>query len=310
MAIKKELGAIEEITDLRSVWDNEAQDFTPWVAENIELLGNALDLNLNVIERESAVGRFSLDILAQDEDTEAYVVIENQIEESDHEHLGKLLTYAAGKEAKYIIWIVKKAKEEHRATIQWLNSNTSEEVGFFLVEIKLWTINGVDIAPKFEIIEQPNNWSKIIKSESKGSSGEAVKKKYAFWTAFNEHADNSSKYKKLAKVHKASSDHWYTIAIGISGVHLNLLINTLQNSIAVELYISDDKELYDKLFAAKSEIEASAGLQFDWRRMDDKKSSRILIERIGNVSNPTADEFDWLIDTATKMKKAFLPFMR
>ena len=115
MAIKKKLGSIVQITDLREVWSKEATDFTPWLAENIELLNEATGLSLEVIETESQVGNFSVDILAQEANTEQKVIIENQLEDTNHDHLGKLLTYAAGKEAKCMIWIVKNAREEHRA---------------------------------------------------------------------------------------------------------------------------------------------------------------------------------------------------
>lgn len=132
MAIKMKLGSMTQITNLRSVLPNEASDFTPWLAENIDLLNEATGLSLEVVAQESPVGSFSLDILAQDSDTEAYAVIENQLEDTNHDHLGKLLTYAAGKGAKHILWIVKSAREEHKATIEWLNNNTIDGIVFSL----------------------------------------------------------------------------------------------------------------------------------------------------------------------------------
>lgn len=126
-----QLGKIMREHDLRTVWSNEAQAFTPWLAEHLDVLGDALGITIELEERESSVGAFSLDILARDQDSGEAVVIENQIEQSDHEHLGKLITYASGKDAKYIVWIVKDAREEHRAAIEWLNKISDDKIGFF-----------------------------------------------------------------------------------------------------------------------------------------------------------------------------------
>ena len=126
-----QLGKITREHDLRTVWSNEAQAFTPWLAEHLDVLGDALGITIELEERESSVGAFSLDILARDQDSGEAVVIENQIEQSDHEHLGKLITYASGKDAKYIVWIVKDAREEHRAAIEWLNKTSDDTIGFF-----------------------------------------------------------------------------------------------------------------------------------------------------------------------------------
>lgn len=126
-----QLGKITREHDLRTVWSNEAQAFTPWLAEHLDVLGDVLGITIELEERESSVGAFSLDILARDQDSGEAVVIENQIEQSDHEHLGKLITYASGKDAKYIVWIVKDAREEHRAAIEWLNKISDDTIGFF-----------------------------------------------------------------------------------------------------------------------------------------------------------------------------------
>lgn len=126
-----QLGKITREHDLRTVWSNEAQAFTPWLAEHLDVLGDALGITIELEEREWSVGAFSLDILARDQDSGEAVVIENQIEQSDHEHLGKLITYASGKDAKYIVWIVKDAREEHRAAIEWLNKISDDTIGFF-----------------------------------------------------------------------------------------------------------------------------------------------------------------------------------
>lgn len=159
-----ELGKLVEITDLREVWPHEAHDFTPWLAKNIGELSETVGIDILIEETENSVGDFNVDIFATDADTNKKIIIENQLEDTDHDHLGKLITYASGKDADLVIWLVKKARPEHRAAIEWLNNHTDEGVGFILCEIKLFRIGNSEPAPKFEIIEQPNNWVKNMKS--------------------------------------------------------------------------------------------------------------------------------------------------
>ena len=137
----KALGVLEEVKDLRKVWPHEALDFTPWLAQddNINILADAVGLEITVDETESAVGDFSVDIFAKETGTERKIIIENQLEDTNHDHLGKLITYASGKNADIIIWLVKKAREEHKSAIEWLNNHTDEKIGFFLCEINFCT---------------------------------------------------------------------------------------------------------------------------------------------------------------------------
>ncbi len=160
------LGTLKEIKDLREVWPHEAHDFTPWLAKNIAILSDEVGIDISIEETESSVGDFNVDIFATDADTGKKIIIENQLEETDHDHLGKLITYASGKSADLVIWLVRKARPEHRAAIEWLNNHTDEGVGFILCEIKVFRIGNSEPAPKFEIIEQPNNWVKEMKKPS------------------------------------------------------------------------------------------------------------------------------------------------
>ena len=149
------LGTLKEITDLRSVWSHEALNFTPWVAENVDLLADAVGLDITVDETESSVGDFNVDIYASETGTDRKIIIENQLEDTDHDHLGKLITYASGKDADVVIWVVKHAREEHKAAVEWLNNHTDDKIGFFLCEIKLFQIGDSDIAPSFTVVERP-----------------------------------------------------------------------------------------------------------------------------------------------------------
>lgn len=318
MVLQQPLGKIAKIDDLRTVWPNEASDFTPWLAEeeNLNLLGNALGLSLDCIETESAVGAYSLDILAENSDSGEKVIIENQLEPTNHDHLGKIITYASGKDAKYIIWVVKEAREEHRAAIEWLNKITDESVGFFLVEIQLWSIDNSAPAPKFEVVEQPNGWVKAAKNSCDTPGGKAVQFKYSFWSDFNNYVwKKNNKFTHLFRQRKASSDHWYTLSIGSSKMYMSLLVNTRTNILTVEYAISSpdfDKSLFDSIYVHKNSIEQSAGTALEWRRLDDKKVSRIILEKSFDLDNPDnrAAEFDWYMEWAVKIHDAFKPYKK
>lgn len=312
----QQLGTITRIDDLRKIWKNEATDFTPWLANHLDLLADELNINLNLIETESQVGGYSLDILAEDTDSNEKVVIENQLEQTDHDHLGKVITYAAGKNAKRIIWIVKCAREEHRAAVEWLNENTPSDLLFFLVEIQLWSINGSDPAPKFVIIEQPNTWAKMVKNTTNSTGGEAVQFKYRFWSAFNDYAfKGTDAFTKQFKRHKASSDHWYTLSIGTSARSMLLLVNTKTNTVTVEYKFyngSDlDKSQYDAVYLQREQIEQAAGHSLIWKRLDTKKESRVLLEHVCNLKDESSWNtiFDWYKEYAVKVYQAFEPFV-
>lgn len=307
------LGKLEEITDLRTVWPNEASDFTPWLAsdDNIELLADALGLDeINVEETESAVGSFSVDIFASETGTGRKIIIENQLEDTNHDHLGKLITYATGKSAEVIIWIVKRAREEHRAAVEWLNNHTDDNIGFFLCEIKLYKIGNSEPAVKFEVIEQPNGWAKAVKKDS--PMNELAQQQYNYWSAFNDYAFTNSDFAKNFNRRKPSGDHWMEFSIGSSAYHVLVSqIRKRSSKLSAELYIYDDKDLFNHLFQNKDAIEAEAGLKFDWRELPDKKASRIIIFKPADLDDEEQwpEQFDWLIDTMLKMKSAFKRYL-
>ena len=305
------LGKLKEIKDLRKVWPHEALDFTPWLAEeeNLALLSDAIGLEITVDETESSVGDFNVDIYATETGTDRKIIIENQLEDTNHDHLGKLITYASGKSADIVIWVVKRAREEHRSAIEWLNNHTDEKIGFFLLEIKLYQIGNSDIAVKFEVIEKPNDWTKEIKRQT--SSSPTLQDRLEYWIGFNEYAFSDTAFSKNFSKRKASTDHWMTLSIGSSACHISLLQLRKDKNIAVEWYISDDKELYKMFYSHRAEIEAEMGMNLDWRELPEKKASRILITLNADLENKDLwhAQFDWLMDTAIKMKKAFKKYL-
>lgn len=164
MANQPKLGKIEKV-NVRDVWPHEALNFTKWLAqeENLTMLGDACSIELELKDTESAVGSFAVDIYAQEADTERKVIIENQLEDTNHDHLGKIITYAAGKGAGVVIWVVARARDEHRNAIEWLNEHTDSDCAFFLVEIEVWRIGDSPMAPRFNVVESPNEWARAEK---------------------------------------------------------------------------------------------------------------------------------------------------
>lgn len=274
------LGRLQEV-DIRKLWNHEQYDFSEWLskAENLELLNETIGLTLSEVEKEVYVGSYRCDLVGTDETTGDKVIIENQLEMSNHDHLGKIITYASGLDAKVVVWIVKEAREEHRSAIEWLNNNTPEKLSFFLIEIHAYQIGDSLCAPKFEVVEKPNGFIKNAKSQSgSGDYNKSQGERIEFWTRFNEVLVERG---KPFNVRKPTTDHWYDIAIGTSEAHVSLTLVNKDGCVGVELYINDNKDLFDKLYAQKDEIDQKLGLNPEWQRLDGKKAARILYRMPG-----------------------------
>ena len=265
--------------DLRTVWPHEALDFTRWLSEepNLNLLGSAVGIELELIETESSVGSFNVDIFAQESGTGHKVIIENQLEETNHDHLGKVITYAAGKGAEVVIWVVSRARDEHRQAIEWLNQHTDSDFGFFLVEIELWSIGNSLPAPRFNVVEQPNEWTKALKLSEGLSDTERVKLSY--WTKYREIAMNTPEFLKVFSPQKPSKDHWTTLSCGTSAYHMSLLIDTQHGRVGIEFYVPDDKEIGRKAIENASRFEER--LELKARPFDAKKASGLRLYKDG-----------------------------
>lgn len=297
------LGRLEEV-DVRKLWTHEQYDFSNWLAkeENIDLLNEALGLTLVDIEKEVFVGSYRCDIVANDETTGERIIIENQLEQSNHDHLGKVITYASGLDAKVIVWIVKEAREEHRSAVEWLNNNTNKDINFFLIEIHAYKIGDSLYAPKFEIVEKPNDFIKTGKTQSgSGDLNKSQSERLIFWTRFNEIITERG---KPFNIRKTSTDHWYDIAIGTSAAHIGITLVNKENCIGVELYINDDKQIFDNLYQKKEKIENELGLSLDWQRLDGKKASRIMY-RIPGLDFDNHSNYDELMNEIIDKAVAF-----
>lgn len=316
MATSIELSKITKV-NLRDCWQNEASDFTPWLAkeENIALLADALGLNeLEVVAQEEHVGPFRADILCKDPGTDKLVLIENQLEKTDHNHLGQIMTYAAGLDTVTIIWIAEHFTEEHRAAIDWLNRITDKEFNFFGVEIQLIKIGNSPAAPMFDVIAKPNGWSKDVKSSQNSSEGRSEGKQfnYEYWSAFNEYMNSNPS--RLFRARSASYSHWMSIAIGHGAIHIDLLLNKREQKATIQLYMWDDAEkiYFDTLLKHKSEAEEAIGEKLLWRRLDDKKASSIDLVKKFNLNDPAEREqiFAWYKEYTEKYITYFKPLIK
>ena len=303
------LGTLKEITDLRSIWPHEALNFTPWVAENVDLLADAVGLDITVDETESSVGDFNVDIYASETGTDRKIIIENQLEDTDHDHLGKLITYASGKGADVVIWVVKHAREEHKAAVEWLNNHTDDKIGFFLCEIKLFQIGDSQIAPAFTVVERPNDWTKEIRKTASDNSTQQQRLEY--WQAFNDYAFSDANFSRIFNKRKPTTDHWMDFSIGSSACHIAVSQIQKRKAVDVELYINDDKELFKSLFAHKDEIEKNMEMELEWKELPERKASRILIEKTVDLDDRATwpEQFDYIMDTCIKMKRAFKRYL-
>lgn len=305
------IGKLKEV-DIRELWKHEQYDFSEWLSkkENIENLNEILGLTLVDISKETYVGSYRCDLFAKDETTGIKVIIENQLEISNHDHLGKIITYASGLDAKVVVWIVKEAREEHRSAIEWLNNNTNNNVNFFLIEIHAYKIGESDPAPMFQVVEQPNDFIKNNKFTNKDESmSKAEAQRIDFWNQFN---DVIIERGKPFNVRKANTDHWYNVAIGTSEAHIDISLVNKDSVIVVGLYIPDNKELFDKLYNKKNEIEDELGFSLDWRRLDNSKASRVVydIDGLNFEDHSNYNELmNKIIDLAVSMRKVFKKYI-
>ncbi len=298
--------------DARVVWKNEAQDFTPWMRANIEALSDALQLELELPETEVPVGGFACDVVAQEVGTGHRVIIENQLEATNHGHLGQVLTYAAGLDARAIVWISPQFRSEHRQAIDWLNANTAEGLAFFGVEVELLQIDNSPYAPHFKLVAQPNDWQKAVKAKGQPQPSEKGLVYQQFYADLL--ANYRQKFPTQRTAKKASPQHWLTIAgAGRSGFSYAVSF-TRDGRMRVELAIdvgasAANKAAFDQLMAQKDAIE-QVGEHLLWERLDNAKMSRVAVSRAGQVSDPEllrTQHLDWGVTMVNKLRQAFGP---
>jgi hypothetical protein len=286
-------------------------DFTSWLAQNLAFLGEALGLELELRGQEAPVGPFSLDLLAHDLGRDRAVIIENQLAPTDHDHLGKLLTYAAGHNAAVAVWVAPEFRDEHRQALDWLNQRTDTETEFFGVVVEALQIDESRPAPNFRLVASPNDWRKA--NISAGDRQPSAKGE-AYQAFFQGLIDRLRTQYNFTKARKAQPQSWYFFSSGTSGVSYAFAFAGGGRA-QTDTYIDRgdktwNKWLFDKLYAQRGSIEAEFGEPLEWERLDHRRGSRIAVKRPGTIEDPpeALEEIEgWAIDRLLRFKKVIGP---
>ena len=298
---------------LREVWKHEALDFTQWLAlpDNLALLGEMIGIELVDAKTEEGVGKFYVDIVAKDENGHT-VVIENQLESTNHDHLGKIITYAAGVDAEVVVWIVEHAREEHEQAVNWLNEHTTEGANFFLLQIEAWKIDASLPAPRFNVIAKPNDWAKTVKQSAASTTVSDLKlQQQAFFEQVRQHGEEHALH--IRSWRQTRPQYWYDVSIGSSQAHIRLLVqSTGTKQVVVSIYIPENQDLFNALNAQCSDIEGALGVKLDWQDLPKKKASRIEISHPGDFLNATQskDLVAWIVATADRFAQVFPKYLQ
>jgi hypothetical protein len=272
------LGRLERV-DPKTVWKHEAHDLTPWVLENLDLLGERLGIEIQPSQREVSVGSFSLDVLGEDTSGRP-VIVENQLEPTNHNHLGQLLVYASGLEAAVVVWLTPTFRDEHRRALDWLNERTDDDVNFFGVELEVVRIGDSPPAPVFRVVAQPNDWQKALK-RPKGLTSLAQSRHDFFELVMD------AVLAKLPTFHrpKVGYNNWVSMASGPFGSYSASF--TADGRFRVETYLDlvsppdGTKLVFDQLTETdRPSIDAAfPGEDVSWERLDGKRASRVALYR-------------------------------
>lgn len=308
---------------LREAWPHEAGSFTPWLAqcENLRLLSDAIGMQLECEAQEKAVGSFSADIICRDLSTDHLVLIENQIERTNHSHLGQILTYAAGLKVHTIIWVAAEFREEHRAALDWLNEMTTEDINFIGVEVHLWRIGESIPAPTFNIISKPNNWSREMRETAREAGelteGKALQRE--FWDAFTMYLRNNN---FTGNTPKPLPQNWMNFRIGRSGIRLAVVASTYNNSLQtydtgelrVELVLGSVSASALLPYVEKQRDQIDAALAPDvaqWYAKEGVRMKRIFVTRPADITDRSdwANQHEWLYRRLLKFGDVFRPIV-
>ena len=294
--------------DLRDVWSREDSDFTPWlaIAENISLLGEAIGIPLEVEDTEVNVGPFRADILCRDIEQGSQVLIENQIEKTDHGHLGQLLTYMAGLGSPTVVWIASRFTEQHRAAIDWMNEISTEEYHFFGVQIEAWKINNGPAAPRFDVVARPNNWTKKVRasiSKSNPDSGQRADQYREFWSGFS----NFERDVDHIRLPSPSGLHWVRIGHDIPGARLIASYSFVTGTAKLFTFFNDKSdtrpgeglERYTEVLSRWDEFKNEEQLEIEWMESANSEFGYGLSEMIFPPEDSSPDEpIQWFADMA------------
>lgn len=305
------LGELKNV-HLRRIWKNEAYDFTPWLAENLNRIGEAVGLELEFEAKEVSVGPYSADILAKDTGTDKIVVIENQLEKTDHDHLGKCITYGSVLDASAIIWIASNFTEEHKKALDWLNDHTSDELGFYGIRMELWQIDDSQPAVRFNVLSSPNAMVKqATQRKNQGELTPTKKIQLDFWTSFHRKLEETG---KIGSLQTPRPQYWFDVALGKSGVHLSNTFNTDRNEIGARVYIQNAKvdEWLPYFESERQRIESEIGEQLNWNPNPDNRDKIITLNKHFNLENEGEwnAALNWLVEKTLRFRKTFSRLIR
>jgi hypothetical protein len=303
------LGTLKRLP-ARTIWNDEARDFTPWLFENIQELGLALSFELQVERSEVACGPYSADIVAVDTLTSQRVVIENQIGKTDHDHLGKCLTYTAVLEASTVIWIATEFTPEHKKALDWLNDHTRDEISFYGVQLELWQIDDSKPAFKFNVICKPNIAVRQA-AQTLSELSDVRKTQLDFWTKFHERLALT---KKIGSLQAPRGQYWYNISVGKSNIVLSATFNTDLYTTGIRIYIRHQvaEQVLKFLSDYKDEIHAAVGEEMTWNPNPEAKDKVITISKAFQPNNEKSQEdiLKWLVSVTLSLREALIRILK
>ena len=302
-----------QAVDPQEVWKHESADFTPWLAEpdNLRLLGKTLGMELDNARTEQTVGSFSADIVATNTANNRKVVIENQLQRTDHGHLGQILTYAAGLDALTVVWIAKRFTEEHRAALEWLNNHTSADIGFFGLEIEVWKIGDSPCAPKFNVVAKPNEWTKTLPEKTKLTATQQAQ--FDFWSGFRDYAtENAKRIRPIAP----QPQNWMAMSIGKTGFGLVAVASSDswdgsmgKAEIRAEfvMFSKDSKLHFKKLSDSRTDLDAAFASKPIWYSDDHVQQCKIFFRKSVDWRDEDTrpDCHKWLVHHLDRLHEVF-----
>jgi hypothetical protein len=306
-----ELGKLVHV-DPRTVWLHEAHNFTPWLLDNADRLAEALGIDIELEAAEHAVGGYSLDLVGRDITNDAVLIVENQLETTDHSHLGQVLTYAAGTAASTIVWIATTFREEHRQALDWLNENTGEDVHFFGVELQVIKIEDSPPAPLLNLVVQPNDWQKQVRAATQRSTITGKGALYAqFWPKLLDrvHAEHPD----WTRSRRAGPENWIEMKSPLRGTTISPVFAQGER-LRHELYIDTgdaerNMEIFEHLRGHKDQFDAAYGRPVEWEELPHRRACRVADyrENSGVADEAQHTEFvDWFIDAGIRLRRALV----
>ena len=301
--------------DLNKVWETEPYHFTPWLAreENLTLLGEALGMELELNAQEINVGGFRADLRCKNTVDDSWVIIENQLEATDHRHVGQLLTYAAGLDASTVIWIAKTFRQEYRAMLDWQNRITDERYRFFGIEVKVWQIEDSARAVQFDVVSSPNDWSRGVSQDTQRAANQELSgtqqlmRKY--WTDLREYMNDSG---SSVNCPAPTTRNYLQFSIGRTTFTVQAWVASTNREIGIRLYMAGDfsKAHYHLLKEQQEEIHNEFGETLEWNELPTSERSRISLSKQDTDpldENDWSHQYEWLATRLERFDQVFRP---